>query len=182
YATGEVRETYTSAQQLCQHLDDPHQLFPVLRGLWTYYHVRGELQTAHTLGNELLALAQQAQDTVLLVAAHRALGATLFFLGTAASGYTHLAQALALYDPQQHRAAAFLYGEDTGVVCRSHAAWALWYLGSPDQGLARNDEALTLAQQIVHPYSLGYVLHLAARFHQFRREVRLTQERAAALI
>src|SRR5262249_21762160 len=41
YATGEVRETYTSAQQLCQHLDDPHQLFPVLRGLWTYYHVRG---------------------------------------------------------------------------------------------------------------------------------------------
>src|SRR5262249_16885791 len=47
YATGEVRETYTSAQQLCQHLDDPRQLFPVLRGLHMYYHVRAELQTAH---------------------------------------------------------------------------------------------------------------------------------------
>jgi predicted ATPase len=182
YAAPEVGETYTSTQQLCQHLEDPYQLFPVLRGLWSYYLVRAELLTAHALGKQLLALAQQVQDAARLLAAHRALGATLFFLGTAASAYTHLAQALALYNPQQHSAQAFLYGEDTSVVCRSHAAWARWSLGYPVQGLARNDEALTLAQQIVHPYILGYVLNLAARFHQFRREVRLTQERAAALI
>ena len=62
------------------------------------------------------------------------------------------------------------------------AAWALWYLGYPDQGLARNHEAVTLAQQIAHPYSLGYALSCAAMFHQFRREVRCTQERAEAAI
>ena len=182
WAAPEVGETYTSAQQLCQHLEDPYQLFPVLRGLWSYYLVRAELQTAHALGEQLLALVQQAQDAAMLLVAHRALGATLFFLGTAASAYTHLAQGLALYDPQQHRAQAFLYGEDTGVVCRSHAAWALWYLGYPDQGLARNDEAVTLAQHIVHSPSLCYVLNCAAYFHQFRREVRAAQERAEAAI
>jgi predicted ATPase len=91
-------------------------------------------------------------------------------------------QGLALYDPQQHRAQAFLYGEDAGVVCRSHAAFALWYLGYPDQGLARNEEAVTLAQHIVHPYSLCYALSFAAVFHQFRREVRAAQERAEAAI
>ena len=42
------------AQQLCQHLEDPYRLFPVLRGLWSYYHVRAELQTAHALGEQLL--------------------------------------------------------------------------------------------------------------------------------
>jgi predicted ATPase len=68
------------------------------------------------------------------------------------------------------------------VVCRSHAAFALWYLGYPDQGLARNDEAVTLAQQIIHPYSLCYALSFAAVFHQFRREVRAAQERAEAAI
>src|SRR5262249_36586825 len=120
--------------------------------------MRAELQTAHTLGEQLLALAQQAQDTVLLVAAHRALGATLFFLGTAAVAHTHLAQGIALYNDQQHRAQAFLYGENAGVVCRSHAAWALWSLGAPDQGLAQSQEAVTLALQIVHPHSLGYAL------------------------
>src|SRR5262249_15360985 len=119
YAAPEVGETYTSARQLCQYLEDPYQLFPVLRGLWSYYLTRAELQTAHTLGEQLLTLAQQAQDTVLLLAAHRALGATLLLLGTAASAHTHFAQGMALYDPQQHRAHAFLYGEDAGVVCRS---------------------------------------------------------------
>src|SRR5262249_45817234 len=145
-----------------------------------YYLVRAELQTAHALGKQLLALAQRVQDAAMLLGAHRALGATLFFLGAAASASTHLAQGLALYDPQQHRAQAFLYGEDTGVVCYIHAALALWLLGYPDQERARNEEAVALAQHIVHPHSLGYVLHCAASLHQFRREVRLTQERAEA--
>jgi predicted ATPase len=118
----------------------------------------------------------------MLPAAHRALGATLFFLGAPASAYTHLVQGIALYDPQQHRVHAFLYGEDTGVVCRSHAAWALWWLGYPAQGLVQSHEAVTLAQQRAHPFSLGYALSFAAFFHQFRREVRATQERAEATI
>ena len=42
----------------------------------------------------------------------------------AASAHTHLAQGMALYDPQQHRASAFLYGEDAGVICHRYAAWA----------------------------------------------------------
>ena len=153
-----MEQTYTYARQLCQHLEDPHQLFPVLRGLWNYYHVRAELQTAHALGEQLLTLAQQAQDSAMLVAAHRALGTTLYNLGAVAAAHTHFTQGIALYDPQQHRASAFLYGEDAGVLCHSFAAWTLWYLGYPDQGLARSQEAVTLAQQSAHPFSLGFAL------------------------
>jgi predicted ATPase len=180
YAAPEVGETYTSARQLCEHQDHPHQLFPVLRGLWNYYHARAELSTAHALGEQLLALAQRTQDPAMLLAAHRALGSTLFYLGVAADAHTHFAQGIALYYLQQYRAFALLYGEDAGVVCHSFAAWTLWYLGYPAQGLARNDEAVTLGQQSAHPFSLGYVLSCAALFHQFRRERRVAQERAEA--
>jgi hypothetical protein len=63
-AAPEVVETYMSARQLCQHLDDPYQLFPVLRGLWNCYQVRPELQTAHTLGEQLpIASAALLADT-----------------------------------------------------------------------------------------------------------------------
>jgi TOMM system kinase/cyclase fusion protein len=182
YAAREVGETYTHARQLCEHLDDPHRLFPVLRGLHLHYHVRAELQTAHTLGEQLLALAQQTQDPAMLVAAHRALGVTLYQLGAVASAHTHLAQGIAFYDFQQHRAAAFLYGEDSGVVCHSFAALPLWILGYPEQGLAQSQEAVTLAQQSAHPFSLSFVLTFTAVFHQFRREGRATQERAEAAI
>ncbi len=181
-AAPEVEQTYAHARQLCQHLEDPHQLFPVLRGLWNHALVRAEYQTAYALSEQLLALAQQAQDPTMLVAAHRAVGSTLFCLGMPASAYGHLTQGIELYDPQQHRAAAFRYGEDSGVICHSFAAWALWYLGYPDQGLARIDEAVVLAQQSAHPFSLSFVLSFAAVFYQLRREGRATQERAEAAI
>jgi predicted ATPase len=182
YAGPEVVQTYTEARQLCQHLEDSYQLFPVLRGLHIYYHVRAELQTAQALGEQLLTLAQQVHDAAMLVAAHRALGVTLFQLGALTSAQTHFAQGMALYAPQQHRAAAFLYGDDSGVVCHSFAALTLWKLGYPDQGLARSQEAVTLAQQCAHPLSLSFVLTFTAVFHQFRREGRATQERAEATI
>jgi hypothetical protein len=76
YAAPEVGQTYTRAQQLCQYLEDPRQLFPVLPGLWNYYNVRADFRTAHTLGEQLLTLAQQAQDATMLAAAHAALGRT----------------------------------------------------------------------------------------------------------
>ena len=181
-AAPEVQQTYTRARQLCQHRDDPQRLFPVLRGLWIHYTARTELRTAHELGEQLLDLAQKTQEPVMLTAAHRALAGTLFYLGEITSALTHATQGITLYDPQQHGAFAFLYGDDAGVVCRSQAAWTLWCLGYPDQGLTRSQEAVTLAQQIAHPFSLAYALSYAAIFHQFRREVRAAQEHAEAAI
>ena len=138
FAAPEVEQTYTYARQLCQSLENAHQLFTVLRGLWNYYCVRAEHQTAHALGEQLLTLAQQIQDSAMLVAVHRALGATLYNLGTVAEAHTHFTQGIALYDPPQHRTYAFFYGEDAGVVCHSFAARALWSLGYPDQMLGRS--------------------------------------------
>jgi class 3 adenylate cyclase/predicted ATPase len=182
YAAAEVRETYTYARQLCEHLEEPHQRFPVLRGLVYYHSQRAEFQTAQALGEQLLSLAHQVQDAAMLVTAHRALGSTLFNLGAVADAHTHFTQGITLYDPQQHRASTFLYGEDAGVICHSFAAWTLWCLGYPNQGRVQSQQAVTCAQQIAHPFSLGLVLTRAAVYHQLRREVRFTQERAEAAI
>jgi class 3 adenylate cyclase/predicted ATPase len=181
YGAPEVGETYAHARQLCQSLDDPHQLFPVLYGLWNY-SAGSELQTAYTLGEQLLTLAQQVQDPVMLVAGYRALGLTLFFLGAAVAAHTYLTQGMVLYDPQQHRVAAFLYGDDAGVTCSANDALTLWHLGYPDQSLARTDEAVTFAQQTGYPFSLGFALGCAAIVHHLRREDRAAQACADGVI
>jgi class 3 adenylate cyclase len=49
----EMQQIYTYARQRCEHLDAPHQLVSILRGLWNYSNVRTEFQTAHTLGEQL---------------------------------------------------------------------------------------------------------------------------------
>jgi predicted ATPase len=69
---------------------------------------------------------------------------------------------------------------DIGMTCRISAALVLWLLGYPDQALQRSHEAITLAQELSHPYSLSFALQFTAELHQFRREWRLAQERAEA--
>ena len=95
------------------------------------------LQTARELGEQLLQPGPAGARPGLLLEAHRALGSTLFCLGEFAAARAHLEQGIALYDPQQHRSHAFLYGQDPGVMCLSYAALVLWYLGYPDQALQR---------------------------------------------
>jgi predicted ATPase len=183
YAVPEVVKAYTRARELCQHLGETPQLFPTLWGLWIFYLVRGELQTARELGEQLLSLAQRAQDPVLLLEAHDALGQTFFCRGEFAPARAHLEQGIALYDPQQHRALAFMYGEqDPGVGCLNHVARTLWFLGYPEQALGRIQESLTLAQELSHPHNLAITLFFAALVHQYRREVQAVQERAEAVI
>jgi predicted ATPase len=68
------------------------------------------------------------------------------------------------------------------VCCRSFAGPILWTLGYPDQALGRNCEALALAKNLSHPFSLTLALGWLATTHQQRREAEAAQERAEATI
>jgi predicted ATPase len=103
-------------------------------------------------------------------------------LGELISAREHYESGVALYNPLQHRALAFLYGQDPKVSSLSPMAWALWELGYPDQALKSIHEALTVAQDLSHPYSLTFALGFAAWIHQYRREEHLAQRQAEAAI
>jgi predicted ATPase len=181
-AAPDVGAVYTRARELCQQVGETPQLFPVLNGLWSFYIVGAELQTGTELAEQLLRLAQSVQDPALLLQAHWAMGVTLLSIGEFVSAREHFEQGIALYDPQQHRSHAFLYGFGPGVGCLRYAAWELWLLGYPDQALQRSHEAVTLAQEMSHPFSLVFALHFAVVFHQLRREGQAAQARAEAVI
>jgi predicted ATPase len=68
------------------------------------------------------------------------------------------------------------------VVSRYYTALALWLLGFPDQALKGSQDALTLAHEGAHPYSLAFALTFAAVLHQYRREEHAARERAEATI
>jgi tetratricopeptide (TPR) repeat protein len=90
--------------------------------------VRGKLQTAHELAEQLLRLAQRVHDPALLVEAHSVLGATLFSLGEFASAREHAEQSLALYDAQQPHALVFLHEFDPRVFCLSRGPSSCGFL------------------------------------------------------
>src|SRR5262245_47967563 len=172
FGAPEVQHAYARARELCRHVGETAPLFPVLRGLSTFYIVRAETQPAHELSTDLLHLARRFQDPAMLVEAYSMLGTTAFYLGEIASAHGYLEQAEAGYDPEQHRAHAFLdVGTDPGVLCRIYAGHVLWLLGYSDQSLAKNRRAVALAQELSHSFSLAYALDVAAVLHRLRREV-----------
>jgi predicted ATPase len=180
-AATEVEHAYARARELCHQVGETPQLFPVLMGLCMLYRQRGAFQTARQVGEQCLALAQHADEPALLLEAHCALGVPLFYLGELALSRFHLEQGSALYDLQRDRSHAFRYGLDAGVNSLL-VAWPVWLLGYPDQALERSREALILAQELSHPYSLAYALQSAMRLHRFRREVWAAREQADALV
>jgi predicted ATPase len=178
----EVEPVYARARELSQQVEESPELFPVLWGLWRFYFVRAEYQTARDLAEQCLSLAQRVHDTALLLLAHQVLGATVYYRGEVTLGRVHLEQGLALYDPQEHRPLAVRYGLDLGVWCLSYVAHPLWLLGYPDQALQRSREALTLAQELSHPVSLAAALFYRAITHHLRRESDAVQACAEAAI
>ena len=170
WAAPEVEQTYIRAWALCQQLEETTPLPPILLGLGSFAAGRGQLQKARELLEHALTLAQRAQDAQSLVRGYAMLGMTLLFLGELAAAHAHLEQGIALSDPQTHYGASFPSPWEPHVACLVYDGFALWLLGYPAQALQRSHDALTLAQQLSHPYSIASALKFAAVLHQFRRE------------
>ncbi len=169
YTAPEVGETYTRARELCLQVGEPSQLFQILRGLLAFDLNRGEMQTAHEIGKQLLSLAKDQQNPLLLLEAHYSLALTLFPLGELRLAYEHAEQCESLYNPQ-YNSAAFYSVENPSVSCLRFASFALWCLGYPEQALQKSHRALALVRGLSHSFSLAWDLVGAAWLHRFRRE------------
>jgi class 3 adenylate cyclase/predicted ATPase len=179
----EAEEVYSAARELCLETGDTAQLFRALWGLWMMEGRGDRHHSGRVRAQELLVLARQEQDPALLLEAHHVLCATALPLGEFTAGITHAEQGIAIYDPRQHRGHAALYGgHDPGVCCRGHLAATLWLVGYPEQALRRGRDALALAEELGHPFSLIHALIWAARVEYYRGEWNAAHDRAEAAI
>ena len=182
-AAPDVEAVYNRARELCARVTDcPPLLFSTLRGLWVFNMLRARHDEAHEFAGQMLALAQRERSDALHLEACKALGQTRFNLGEFVGARTQLEEALRLYNPEQHRTHALLYALDPAVGAGVYAAWTLWCLGHLDQSLAKSHEALAMARQMPHHFTLASALGHCAMLHQLRREVPPTEELSEALM
>ena len=98
------------AEKLGEPLEDPLLLFSVLYSLWTSNYVAFDGEVMHELAAQFLALAERQGATVPLMIGHRLMGSSLAWTGDIADGRAHYDQAIALYDPVEHRPLATRFG------------------------------------------------------------------------
>jgi hypothetical protein len=82
--------------------------------------------------------------------------------GDITEGRSHYDQALALYDPAEHRSLAMRFAQDIRMAILSYRSQALWLLGYPEAALADTKDALSDAHEIGQAATLMYALNMAA--------------------
>jgi predicted ATPase len=182
YGSSDVEHVYAQAYALCQKVEDSPHLFSTLSGYGRVSIFRAEYQRVRELGEQLLALAVRTQEPARFLEAHFTLGSPLLWMGELEASLFHMQKSRLLYDPQQHRSLVLRTGHDHEVGCLTYEARALWFLGYPDQALTRIYDALTRARDLSHSFSQARALTFVAFLHQYRREIRQTQECAEELL
>ena len=178
----DVGSLYFKARELCQQLGETPAISDVLWGLRTFYTVRAELETAREIAEEFLRLAKRLPYPGLEMRGHWAIGIIFVHLGEFAQAMSHFDKALVLYEPERQLSDAVPYAQNPGVAVRCFAAWALWFLGQPEEALSRMTEALALARELSEPCGLVPALVFAAILQQLCRNPQMAQEYAEAAI
>ncbi|HEX6423396.1 MAG TPA: AAA family ATPase [Acidimicrobiales bacterium] len=168
WAAEEARTAYERAVELARALPDPTLLDSMLYGLATLHEYRAEYDRSHRLMEERLRLG--AAGSPARVEAHELLACSSFHQGNFREALDHTDSVLADYDPGQHLALMALHGENPAVSTRHWAALAQWFLGYPDRALRTMDEALALAADRAHSFSLSHAHEHAAYLFQHRGE------------
>ena len=179
--TSEVEEAHTRALELFEGRELP-QLFPVLRNLASFYNFRAEFDKGAQVGREILRLAEQQKDASMLVDGHLLLGANLAFLNDLHAGLEHLDKAIAYFESGPSRSRPFRLGNNPGVACFTTSAFILWMLGYPDRALQRANDAVALATELEHPFTVAYALFHSGFLHLWRREAELVRDRAVGVL
>jgi predicted ATPase len=138
FSDAELAQTYGRARELTRSVDASFELFQTLTGLKNYYDVRLELQTALQVGGDMVHLSRRLNNAGLSAMAHHQASTTLVYLGRADGFLEQRERMLALYDAERDRPLVYQLGFDPLIASLSHAGWALWFLGYPDQARQRS--------------------------------------------
>jgi predicted ATPase len=159
-AADQARLLIEQAEALGEPPEDQLLLFSVLYGFWAANIVAFNGDICRDLAAQFLALADKQGTTVPLLMAHRVMGMSLVYTADIAEARSHLEQAIALYDPAEHRPLTSRFVTDARTHALSYQSWTLWLLGYPDAARAVLHRAISDAREIAQAATLMQTLAL----------------------
>ncbi|MGB8447299.1 MAG: AAA family ATPase, partial [Pseudolabrys sp.] len=168
YASAETREAFSRAGALCLRLGNIPEYFQALFGSWGHCWMCGKNDEALPMAEEFLSRSKSLSDPVLLMVSHRVMGSTLLTVGDFQSSANHFEETIRLSPNKGKQSLYNLYMVEPKAASLLLLSWDLWFLGYPDQSLSRVSEALALAQELGHPYTVAFAHYMTSVVHLLR--------------
>jgi len=188
YAAPGVAAAYQRARELCGILGHVAELYPVLRGLYVFYTVRCEFDTARELAEQCLRLGKEAFESdkkrpEYLIEGYNALSYVLFYQGDLQGAFRTFTEAVELYRAHDgHHLSYPFVPQDPAVAAFSALAIAAWLLGDAPRADQCSDDALALAESLNRPFDRAYAHCFKAMFENIRRQPQRALDHAGKAI
>ena len=175
------RICYERAESLCLSLNRPLLLYVALMGLWRYSFVADKLSATMPLAKRLYSLAQEQNDSTLMIGACANVGATHYYLGDFESARQYITRALQIW-----RSVGVRFSvqdvDAQSVACLSFEALLQWHFGEIPSCHATIAEAISLAKELNDMHGLAVALGHAARIASYERRAAEIESLASELI
>ncbi len=181
FAAPEALICYERAESLCDSLNRPMVLFSALRGLWRYSLVTDKLSATMQIAKRVYSLAQDQNDSALMMGAYRALACTLYFSGDFEASRQYAMRGVQIWrsggvqSPVEEVTAP-------AVTCLCYEALSEWQFGEIASCHATMAEAISLAKELNDMHALGVALWNAGILAHYERDPVEAQHLASDLI
>jgi hypothetical protein len=108
---------YERAESLCHSLNDPRLLYMALIGQWRYSLVTDKLTATMQIAERIYSLAQEQNDSAVMIGACRALACTFYFLGEFETARRYAMRGVQIW----RSGSVHSYWKST--LCQSSPAW-----------------------------------------------------------
>ncbi len=171
YGSSELDQAQLRALALCERLDDPEKILPILHGRYMYNQSIGRPAVALEFAQAYLRRAESLNDDTALMIGHRATGAALWRVGRLVPALEHVEQTLELYQPELHRALITQYGYDIKISALMNHYVLVGLLGYPERAATILRDALDYSRALGHSESLALLLgHVGLTQHFIARD------------
>ena len=177
----EARICYERAESLCHSLNRPLLLYSALIGQWRYSLITEKLTATMRIAKRVYSLAQQQNDSALLIGACRALACTLCFLGDFDSARQYAMRGVQIWR-SGGRTVSGRRDRRARRCCLCYEALSEWHLGEIASCRATMAEAISLAKELNDMGALAVALLLAAVLAHFERSPAEVERLASDLI
>jgi len=161
FAAPEAQICYGRVESLCHSLNRPLIPYAALLDQWRYSLVTDKLSETMQIAKRIYSLAEEQNDSALMIGAYRALAGTLHFLGdfeTARQYATRGIQIWRLGRVQREVEEVTL----NPVACLYYKALSEWHAGEIVTSQASMAEAISLAKELKDMQALALALYWAA--------------------
>ena len=149
----EARICYERVESLCNSLNRPLLLFAALKGQWRYSLVTDKLTATMRIAQRVHALAQEQNDSTLMIGGYILLAVPLYFLGDFEAARQYARRGVQIW-----RAGCVESQDDEvteyAVGCLFFKALLEWHFGEIASCWPTMTEAITLAKELNNMHAL----------------------------